>query len=80
MIILSNLPRIVDRSNYYQSPNTDLIIDGNSFEFVTFSVNLISIVGYSMIQFSSNTFTHIGFFSESLMRSVFQQMQNPISV
>ena len=78
--ILSNLPRIVDQVSYLQSPNVDLIIEGNSFEFVTFSENLIIIKGFSMIQFSSNTFQHIGFFSESLMRSVFPLMQNPISV
>ena len=74
----ANATRIILPSDYSQY-SADVLIVNNMFEMITFTDGMIYIVGYEIIQMLSNKFTHVGFFSESLIRSVFPIFLSPIS-
>ena len=74
----ANATRIILPSDYSQY-SADVLIANNTFEMITFTDGMIYIIGYEIIQILSNKFTHVGFFSESLIRSVFPIFLSPIS-
>ena len=77
--LILNSTRITDKSSYDQILNSESIFSNNVFERVTFYIYMILIYGYEVTQIISNEFNNIGFFSESIVRSIFPFMDTPIS-
>ena len=71
--------RILDPSDYGQY-NANFLFSNNSFEFTTFADTMIEVSGFEIVQMLSNNFIQVGFFSESLTRSVFPILLTPISI
>ena len=73
-----NSSRIMTPSDYSRY-EPDFKFHNNSLEFVTFYRSLIKVSSFETVFMTSNKFKDFGFFSESLMRSIFPMMQTPVS-